>query len=117
MNLRLGRFVLCLVLIAATAGCTVVKPVVCAIGYPIKAVGERIDRASDREADDLATPVLLVAFPVLFPLNYAYWTAHGAVSGVFSGFVNDLNLITGSGSMDRTWETMLEPQKTNAVAK
>ncbi len=98
----------------AIPGCTIVKPIACALGYPPLEVGRRIEKASDREYDDLPAPVLWVAFPILFPLNYVYWTAHGAVSGVFSGFANDLNLITGNGTLDRTWETMFQPQKTNA---
>ena len=61
--------------------------------------------------------MLLVAFPILFPINYAYWTVHGTVSGLFSGFVNDLNIITGNGTLERSWDTMLQPQKTNAVPK
>jgi len=96
------------------SGCTIVKPVVDAVAYPPVMVVERIDQASDLEPDDLPGPVILVAFPVLFPINYAYWTVHGAISGFFSGAVSDLNLITGHGTLERTWDTLLEPQKTNA---
>ena len=74
-------------------------------------------RSEEREPDDLPGPLLIAAVPILFPLNFVYWTAHGTVAGLFSGFASDLNLITGHGSIDRTWETMLVPMKTNAAGE
>ena len=104
-----------LALALALPGCTVVKPVACALGYPVREVGRRIDRPSEDEPGDLPAPVVIAALPVLFPINYAYWTLHGAAGGLFSGLVNDLQWITGHGSLERGWETMLDPLKTNAV--
>ena len=119
MDSKFVRVPALLVLAAALleSGCTIVKPVVNAVAYPPTMVAQRIDQASEREHDDLPGPVLLVAFPILFPINYAYWTVHGTVSGLFSGFVNDLNIITGNGTLERSWDTMLQPQKTNAIPK
>lgn len=108
---------LAVVVLVAAPGCTIVKPIACAVAYPPLQVAERIDRADDREPDDLPGPVLLAAFPVLFPINYVYWTVHGSVSGLFSGVVNDLNVITGSGTIEKSWDTMLEPQRTNRTVE
>lgn len=96
------------------SGCTIVKPVVNSVAYAPLQVMERLDSTPKNEANDLPTPVALVAFVVLFPLNYAYWTVHGTVAGLFSGVVNDLNIVTGNGTMDRSLDTMFEPMKTNA---
>ena len=99
----------------AAPGCTIVKPAACGLTAGTIETIRRIEsRSAEHEPDDLPAPLLVAALPVLFPLNFAYWTAHGAVAGLFSGFASDLNLITGNGSIDRTWETMLVPMKTNA---
>jgi hypothetical protein len=100
--------------VPASSGCTVVKPLVNSVAYAPTQVMDRLDSTPKHEGDDLPTPVAVAAFVVLFPLNYAYWTVHGTIAGLFSGVVNDLNLVTGNGTMDRTLETMLEPMKTNA---
>ena len=99
---------------AFSSGCTIVKPIVNSVAYAPSQVLERLDQPPQREANDLPAPVALAAFVVLFPLNYAYWTVHGTVAGLFSGVVNDLNVITGNGTMERSLDTMLEPMKTNA---
>jgi hypothetical protein len=109
-----ARLALCAALAAAT-GCTIVKPVACGLTAGTIETANRIDRASEEdEPDDLPGPLLVAALPVLFPLNFVYWTAHGTVAGLFSGFASDLNLVTGHGTIDRTWETLLVPMKTNA---
>jgi len=112
------RFSACIALcavLAAASGCTIVKPVACGLTAGTIETANRIEaRSEEDEPDDLPAPLLVAALPVLFPLNFAYWTAHGTVAGLFSGFASDLNLVTGHGSIDRTWETMLVPMKTNA---
>ena len=123
LGFRLARqFAVPLAVLSAlvtASGCTIVKPVACGLtaGYQ-----ETVDRVGshvyeEREPDDLPGPLLVAALPVLFPLNFVYWTAHGTVAGLFTGFASDLNLVTGHGSIDRTWETMLVPMKTNAVGE
>lgn len=112
---RLAAAIAALALIAPAAGCTLVKPVACGLTAGTIETARRIDsRSEEREPDDLPGPLLIAALPVLFPLNFAYWTAHGTVAGLFSGFGSDLNLVTGHGTIDRTWETLLVPMKTNA---
>ena len=117
---RMQRAIAGLLLVSTgfASGCTVFKPAINAVAYAPTQVMERLDRASDAdEADDLPGPVLLAAFVVLFPLNYAYWTTHGTVASLFSGFTSDLNWITGSGTIDRGMDNLLKPMKTNRTGR
>jgi len=103
-------------LTVVTSGCTVVKPVTCAVVHPINEFGRAL-KARDKEEDDYnSLPVipLLVVAPILIPVNYAVHTVRGAVGGLASGFVSDLNIITGNATKRTTMETMTEPFKTNA---
>ena len=109
---------LLLVSVLFASGCTIVKPVVNSVAYAPTQVVERLDRAGDDdEPDDLPGPMVLAAFVVLFPLNYAYWTTHGTVASLFSGFTSDLNWITGSGTIDRGIDNLLKPMKTNRTGR
>jgi hypothetical protein len=113
---RLATLLATLATLAAASGCTIVKPVACGLtAGTIETIARVEAHSEEREPDDLPGPLLVAALPVLFPLNFVYWTAHGTVAGLFSGFASDLNLVTGHGSIDKTWETMLVPMKTNAV--
>lgn len=100
----------------ATAGCTVVKPVVCALAYPIERFSARLEsRDEDDDYSELPPVATFAAAPVLIPLNWAYFTVYGAVGGLISGFVSDLNLITGHGSLRNSRATITQPLRTNAV--
>ena len=90
---RLAAALAALALIAPASGCTLVKPVACGLTAGTIETARRIEsRSEEREPNDLPGPLLIAALPVLFPLNFVYWTAHGTVAGVFSGFGSDLNL-------------------------
>jgi len=100
------------------SGCTVVKPVTCAVVHPINEFGRALkarDQKDEEEAyNDLPLIPLLVVAPILIPINYVAHTVRGAVGGLASGFVSDLNIITGNATERTTMGSMTEPVKTNA---
>ena len=104
---------------AALGGCTIVKPIACALVFPIHQFDAKLEAAKrDDDADsyrELPPAATFAAAPVLIPLNYAYYAVYGAIGGLFSGFVSDLNLITGHGTLERSVETATRPLWTNAV--
>ena len=113
---------LSLVIIAAlSAGCTVIKPVVCGIVYPVLAIKERIDHPLDDDDDedynDLPTVLSLLALPVLLPLDFGYLTVRSTVAGLYTGLASDLNALTGNATLNSTMDSLLRPTKTNALPR
>lgn len=98
------------------SSCTVVKPVTCALVHPVRGVAELVEEAADtpEEPDDLPTAGALVEVPVILPVFLVYKSFVGAVGGLVSGLVSDLNVVTGHASWDRTVENLTRPGKTNA---
>lgn len=110
------RAVLLLALTAVASSCTVVKPLACALVYPVHEFGKRLKHdANEDEHSDLPAAGVIVAAPVLIPLNYVYYTLYGAVGGLVSGVVSDLNMIVGHGTLRTSRQTIFQPLKTNAV--
>lgn len=101
-------------------GCTAVKPLACAVVYPTAVIVHDWNTTDDEEAEseeynDLPPAAILAVAPILIPLRFAYLTVNSAVAGVVSGFVSDLNLITGHASFETTMDTICVPLKTNAM--
>lgn len=110
------RTALLLAMVGGLSSCTVVKPLACALVYPVHEFGKRLKSTSDEDRhNDLPTAGILVAAPVLIPLNYVYYTLYGAVGGLVSGVVSDLNMVTGHGSLRTSRDAIFQPLKTNAV--
>ena len=109
-----GRWIALLLLM--TTACTVVKPVTCAVTHPIFSIVEIWDEAGEKDEDrhnELPTGVAVVEAVVLLPAFWVYKTAVGAVGGLFTGFVSDLNMIVGEASFDSSLDTILDPIHTN----
>ena len=111
---------LLVVLLGASVGCSVTKPIACAALYPPARVAGRVLDADSAGAEgeshnDLPTPALVIAAPVLVPLNYIHWLLHGTVAGLVSGVVSDLNMLTGHATWESSLSTLLRPLKTNAL--
>ncbi|MFY9342533.1 MAG: hypothetical protein WAT39_08585 [Planctomycetota bacterium] len=101
--------------LCCNSGCTVVKPVVCAVAYPIDCIRERL-AAPDSEADDDLPPVLLVAaLPLIVPMRFGSDAAIGFVGGFFSGFASDLNIVTWNFASPA--RNLARPFKTNAAVR
>ena len=113
----LALLLVVLLMLPPATGCTVLKPVACGVVVPIAHVANRLDQDDDDDEDynDLPALVLLSVAPILIPLNYVYYTLYGAFGGLVSGFVSDLNLITGHGSFRNSKDTIFKPMRTNAV--
>ena len=101
------------VLLATLAGCTIIKPVVCTVSYPIDCISARLDAADDPpDPEDIPPALVLIAAPVLIPLRFVSEAAIGCVGGLFSGFASDLNVVTNNFSaLDRN---LTRPFRTNA---
>jgi len=112
---NLARTVLMLA-VSLAGGCTVVKPVVCAVVHPIRSVGALFDEASSRpdEVDDVPTAVALVEFPILLPVFFVYKSFVGIIGGFGTGIVSDFNVVSGHATWDRTLDNLTRPDKTNA---
>ena len=114
---RTFRFAIASLLIMTMASCTLIKPIACAAVFPIHQFQKSPDSDPDREYSELPAAGVIVAAPVLIPLHYVYYFTYGAVGGLVSGFVNDLNMVTGHGSIRNSRRTMYEPLRTNALRK
>lgn len=102
-------------LVAATCltSCTAVKPLVCTISYPVDNIGERLDSPDDPDSHEALPPAaVLVAAPVIIPLRFLSEALIGCVGGLCSGFVSDLNVITGNFSSPT--RNLTKPFRTNA---
>lgn len=100
-------------LLFSFAGCTAVKPIVCAFTYPIDNIRERLNAPDGPDAHEDLPPVLvLVAAPVVVPMRFLSEAAIGCVGGLFSGFASDLNVITGNCSS--VARNLSRPFRTNA---
>lgn len=115
MNARLAPLLAVLLL---GSSCTIVKPVACAIVYPAVSVIRLFEDAdrNDRSKDEYkGTPggLAIVELSLLLPVFYAYKTAVGLLGGLFTGFVSDLNIVTGNATMTGTFETILNPRHVN----
>jgi len=98
------------------SGCTVIKPVACATVFPFQKIAKDMKTKDDGdEHSKLPTAGVIVAAPVLIPLKYVYYVSYGLVGGLVSGVVNDLNMLTGHGSIRNSNRTMFRPLRTNAV--
>ena len=99
--------------LATLGACTVIKPVVCTVSYPIDCICERLDAVDDEEDPEDIPPVLVFfAAPVLIPLRFVSEAAIGCVGGLFSGFASDLNVITANCSSPG--RNLTKPFRTNA---
>lgn len=116
--------VVCMLVLASLshlglAGCTVVKPVVCSVGYPVRTIGEALNKQEDEERQGeekykstptvLAVPTAIVVVPVAF----AGLSAVGIIGGLTSGVASDLNLLLGNADFDDTRESLPYPFRTN----
>jgi len=110
-----------LVVVALSAGCTIIKPVACGVAYPVLAIKERIDHPADEDDDedynDLPMAMSLLALPVLLPLDFSYLTVRSTVAGLYTGLASDLNALTGNASLNSTMDSLLSPSKTNALPR
>lgn len=98
------------------SGCTVIKPVACATVFPFQKIAKDMKSKDDGDAhSELPTAGVIVAAPVLIPLKYVYYVSYGLVGGLVSGVVNDLNMVTGHGSLRNSRKTIYQPLRTNAV--
>lgn len=100
----------------AVSGCTVIKPIACAAVFPFQQFA-RATESGDPEQKHSEMPAagVIVAAPILIPLRYVYYVSYGAVGGLVSGFISDLNLITGHGSWQNSRRMIYRPMRTNAV--
>lgn len=98
----------------AFSGCTVTKPLVCAIGYPVRSIGEAA-RSDDEDEKFERMPAVLAVLsaPVLIPLTFGALSVVGATGGLVTGFASDLNLILGHADLDDTRRSLLLPFNTN----
>jgi hypothetical protein len=115
MNTRLAALLAVLLL---ASSCTIIKPVACAIVYPAVSVVrlfEGADRKSEPESkyEDIPTGLALVELTILLPVFYAYKTTVGLLGGLFTGFVSDLNIVTGNANLKGSYETILDPARVN----
>lgn len=117
MNLR------CKLVLAASVtasvmltGCTVIKPITCAVVFPFQQLAKSADSKdpTQKHSEMPAAGVIAVA-PVLIPLRYVYYVSYGTFAGLVSGFISDLNLITGHGSLKNGRRTLCKPMRTNAI--
>ena len=109
-RVRLG--VLLGVVLATLGSCTVVKPLVCTVSYPIDCMCERLDAVDDEDPEDLPPVLVFLAAPVLIPMRFVSEAAIGCVGGLFSGFASDLNVITAHCSSPE--RNLTKPFRTNA---
>ncbi len=99
---------------ALAAGCTVVKPIVCAFTFPIHEMSEDL-AVPDDDGDDYAEippPLVCIAAPVLIPLRFVAMSVLGFAGGLVSGFASDLNVITWN--CEAPWTNLSRPYLTNA---
>jgi hypothetical protein len=97
------------------AGCTAIKPLVCTFTYPIDNIRQRLDAPDGLYPhEDLPPVAVLVAAPVVVPLRFVSEAVIGCVGGLFSGFVSDLNVVTGNFSAPA--RNLTRPFQTNARA-
>lgn len=100
------------VLLATLGSCTVVKPLVCTVSYPVDCICERLDAVDDEDPEDLPPVLTFFAAPVLIPMRFLSEAAIGCVGGLFSGFASDLNVITANCSSPE--RNLTKPFRTNA---
>ena len=96
-------------------GCTVVKPVVCAISTPWYFVESAIDTrdlddSDDADAESLPLPCLCVAAPIVIPVRIVERIVNGFVGGLCTGLVSDLNVLVGHTehplkNLEHAWAT------------
>lgn len=105
-----------IVLAVAASGCTAVKPVACALVYPVQAmsaaVAKGVDEDDDDDYNDIPPVLVLASAPVLIPLSFLGLSITGAAAGLVSGFASDLNFVTGNVDWDEL--NLFDPYKTNA---
>lgn len=78
------------------SGCTVIKPITCAAVFPFQQFAKSSERSDPAEEhSEMPAAAVIAAAPVLIPLRYVYYVSYGALAGLVSGFISDLNLITG----------------------
>jgi hypothetical protein len=106
-----------LLVVAVLCGCTVVKPVTCAVVHPIRGVVALFEESSSEpgEVDDTPTVVALIEFPFVLPVFFVYKSIVGAIGGLATGVVSDFNVVSGHASWDKTFENVTRPDKTNAA--
>ena len=80
-------------------------------------LGDSDDDPDDDDHNDIPTIVSIPVILVLLPARYVHDTLKGVVFGVASGFVSDLNILTGNASVATTLGTILIPFKTNALPR
>lgn len=98
------------------AGCTAVKPLVCTFTYPIENLQRRLDAPpSDAPHEDLPPVMVALAAPIVVPMRFVSEAAIGCVGGLFSGFVSDLNVITGHHAS--VAHNLTRPFRTNAAPR
>jgi hypothetical protein len=99
---------------AGAAGCTVVKPVVCAFTYPVDKMAESLATPRDASEDyaDIPPTLVLVTAPILIPLRFLTLSVMGVAGGLVSGFASDLNVIVWN--VDTPVTNLTRPFKTNA---
>jgi len=98
-------------------GCTIAKPVACAVVHPIRSAADLFEDSSrePEEVDDPPTAAALIELPVLLPAFLAYKGFVGLVGGLVTGVVSDFNVVSGHASWGRTLENLTRPDKTNAA--
>jgi len=103
-------------LVLFASACTVVKPVVCSISYPIDVMRRALAVPDDDKDDyaDIPAPLVLVSAPVLVPLRFLGLSVMGIGGGLVSGFASDLNIITWN--FDHPLRNLTDPFRTNARA-
>lgn len=98
------------------AGCTLIKPVACAAVFPFQQFAKSPEPGDPAtKHSEMPTAGVIAAAPVLIPLKYVYYVSYGLVGGLVSGFISDLNLLTGHGSFRNSQLTLYKPMRTNAV--
>lgn len=113
-----NRHLLYLLFAAALgSGCTVLKPITCAVVHPVRSVAELYSESSSEpdEVDDTPTLVALIEFPIVVPAFFVYKCFVGAVGGLGTGLASDFNVVSGHASWDRTISNLTRPGKTNAA--
>ncbi len=102
------RFALTVVGLAAAmsvvSGCTVVKPIICAVSSPVRFVDAAADSRDLDDADDRADAAAesvpaactCVAAPIVIPVRIVERVFNGFIGGFCSGLVSDLNVLVAN---------------------
>ncbi len=103
-------------LVTSTTGCTIVKPLVCAVTHPYQNLKKAVNSSDDDEEDHndippaALIPTAIVAIPIVVVAN----SAVGIVGGLATGIVSDLNVVVDNAD----WKSLNlhRALKTNAKA-